>query len=128
MDNTGKIVLVLMLVGVGALGGYLFAQEAPPDAPQQKASMHEQMDSMTANLEGLEGTAFDYAFAQEMIVHHEGAIDMALLAKEKSQNPDVQDLADAIISAQEAEIAMMNGWIAMWEASSDHPHEDAHPQ
>lgn len=127
MDNTAKIVIALILVGAGAFGGYTFAKNGPQEVPES-ASMHEQMDSMTASLEELEGTTFDYAFAEEMIVHHQGAIDMALMAKERSQDPSVLALADAIIAAQETEIAMMEGWITMWKTQDEHLHEDAHVQ
>lgn len=127
MDNTAKIIIVVLLVAAGAFGGYAFAKNAPQEEVGP-ATLHEQMDSMTAGLEGLQGTAFDYAFAREMIVHHEGAIDMAHMAKEKSQDPSVLALADAIIAAQETEIAMMEGWITMWEAQDEHVHEEAHVQ
>lgn len=127
MDNTAKIIIALILVAAGAFGGYTFAKNTPQAAPES-ASMHEQMDSMTASLEELEGTSFDYAFAEEMIVHHQGAIDMALMAKERSQDPSVLALADAIIAAQETEIALMEGWITMWETQDEHAHEEARVQ
>ena len=46
-------------------------------------------------------------FAQMMITHHRGAIEMAKLAAENAEHDEIKDLAEAIISAQEREIAVM---------------------
>ena len=42
-----------------------------------------------------------------MIPHHKGAIAMAKLADTRAQHQEVKDLAAAIISAQEREIAIL---------------------
>ncbi len=57
---------------------------------------------------------FDQRFLTAMISHHQGAIDMARMAQEMSDRPEIDDLAAAIIVAQEAEIAQMQGWLAEW--------------
>jgi uncharacterized protein (DUF305 family) len=46
-------------------------------------------------------------FAQMMIPHHEGAITMAELAKERAGHDELKELADAIIEAQQREIDVM---------------------
>lgn len=58
--------------------------------------------------EDLSGTGdVDRAFAQMMIDHHEGAIRMAELARERGQHGEVKDLAEDIIEAQQREIDVM---------------------
>lgn len=57
---------------------------------------------------------FDQRFLTAMISHHQGAIDMARMAQEMSDRPEIDDLAAAIITAQEGEIAQMQGWLAEW--------------
>lgn len=49
----------------------------------------------------------DKAFAQAMIPHHQGAIEMAKLAQERGQHDEIQQLADDIIDAQEREIEIL---------------------
>jgi uncharacterized protein (DUF305 family) len=47
----------------------------------------------------------DGAFIVEMIPHHESAIEMAELAAEDGEHPEVKELAERIASSQAAEIA-----------------------
>ena len=46
-------------------------------------------------------------FAQLMITHHQGAIEMARLAEGKAQHQEIKELAQEIIKAQEREIGVM---------------------
>lgn len=46
-------------------------------------------------------------FAQLMVTHHQGAIAMAKLAEDKADHAELKELAEAIIGAQEREIAVM---------------------
>jgi uncharacterized protein (DUF305 family) len=54
------------------------------------------------------GNSTDAAFIADMTAHHQGAIDMAELAKKKGEHAQIRTLADGIISAQQGEIATMN--------------------
>jgi uncharacterized protein (DUF305 family) len=53
----------------------------------------------------------DVDFRLKMIPHHQGAIDMAKVALEHGTDPDTKLLAEAIIAAQEREIAEMQDWL-----------------
>lgn len=64
-----------------------------------------------ATLEAASGAEFDRAFAEMMIVHHQGAIDMADDEIVDGRFPEAIDLAHAIVAAQEAEITEMQGFL-----------------
>jgi uncharacterized protein (DUF305 family) len=57
---------------------------------------------------------FDKAFIDAMIPHHQSAIEMALVAREKSKNPQIKELAENIINAQQTEIEQMKQWREQW--------------
>ena len=54
----------------------------------------------------------DVDFVTGMIPHHQGAIDMAKILKEKGKDPMLLKMADDIIKAQESEIIFMKKWLA----------------
>ena len=56
----------------------------------------------------------DTEFAQMMIIHHEGAIEMAELAVERAGSAEVRALAERIAAAQGPEIATMSAWLEAW--------------
>jgi uncharacterized protein (DUF305 family) len=68
------------------------------------AKMHEAMEIEFS------GNA-DIDFVKGMIPHHEGAVDMAKVVLAFGKDPEVKKLAEAIIKAQEDEIAWMKGWL-----------------
>ena len=61
-----------------------------------------------------DGKPFDRAFIDAMVPHHQGAIRMARIELERGEDPQVQDLAEAIIDAQSREIEAMNRWRERW--------------
>jgi uncharacterized protein (DUF305 family) len=66
--------------------------------------------------------SFDLRFIDAMIPHHEGAVAMAQEALDKSSRPEIQELAQAIINAQEQEISELQEWRTAWYSdASDEP-------
>lgn len=63
------------------------------------------MQHDAADLSGADDV--DATFAAMMIDHHNGAIAMAELARTKGQHAELRELADAIVEAQEREVATM---------------------
>ncbi len=97
-----------------------------PDAPAEPVMHHAEMghdmpmsDEMAAAMRmdmdlGPADEEFDLRFINAMIPHHEGAVAMADDLREKSNRPEMQALADDIISAQQAEIEQMAAWRQAW--------------
>jgi uncharacterized protein (DUF305 family) len=62
------------------------------------------------------GRAGDIAFAQNMIPHHEQALEMSTLALATKASPEVTALARDIQRAQDPEIILMRKWLRDWDA------------
>jgi uncharacterized protein (DUF305 family) len=65
--------------------------------------------------------SFDQQFIDMMVPHHQGAVEMARIAQQRAQRPEIKHLAEAIIRAQDEEIARMKGWRRAWFGSDQTP-------
>lgn len=137
-NNTVAIVAGLGMVAVIAAGilGYdagkeegmesmhmgMMNMEEKAKAPVAKAPMdHSEMtmDEMVKGLDGLQGESFDKAFVEMMIVHHQGAVDMAELIPANAKHEELKKLGRDIVVAQTKEIAMMKQWLKDWGYESN---------
>ena len=69
---------------------------------------------------GQQATPFDNAFLASMIVHHQGAVEMARLALMNARHEEVKNLATNIVVAQQKEIDEMRGRQQAWFGVDDH--------
>ena len=123
--NTNILLTALIALVIGGGGGYLLAGSQMPDPNEHMMGngmmMHNNsmgmsgaMDEMMQELEGKTGDAFDRAFLSEMIMHHEGAVEMAEAALKSAKHDEIKIMANAIISAQTTEIQQMKDWQRSW--------------
>lgn len=96
--------------------------EAPgePGMPGEpmEGHMHDPGMHMTAMYLGPADDEFELRFLDAMILHHEGAVEMAEDALEKSEREEIRQLSQEIIDAQEDEIAQMEDWRSEWYAEA----------
>lgn len=73
-------------------------------------SMNDHMDMMTQPLREKTGAEFDAEWIKQMIIHHQGAIDMSAPAEQNAKHQEIKDLAREVIAAQTKEIEQMKQW------------------
>lgn len=110
---TGAVLVTNDRFKVGQEGVHRMSDSAMMD-DDSMGSMHGAMGDMMAGLSGKTGDEFDKAFLAEMIVHHEGAVDMAKAAQASAKHEELKQMAGAIISAQTMEIGQMKEWQKAW--------------
>jgi uncharacterized protein (DUF305 family) len=76
------------------------------------AAMHAAMQHMQENMGMPMSGDPDRDFAQMMIPHHQGAIDMARIELESGKDPQLRRMAQKVIEDQEREIATLKEWLA----------------
>ena len=79
------------------------------DYTESMTKMHEEM------IVGMAYNDPDAAFAQGMLGHHIGAVDMAEIELKYGTDEEMRKLAQEIINGQQSEIKQMKAWLA------DHP-------
>ena len=102
--GVGAAVLALTLAACGATDDTTIPGAAGPPTQTTDA------DAVNADHNDA-----DTEFAQMMIVHHQGAIEMADLAVDKAASEEVRALAERISGAQGPEIDEMTAWLQAWD-------------
>lgn len=85
------LAIALVALLVGGLGGWWLGRGDTPDD-----------DSVEAG------------FARDMAAHHIQAVEMALIARDRTDREDIRFLATDIILTQQAQIGIMRGWLDVW--------------
>lgn len=81
--------------------------EIDPDGANGLGLDMEQMGMQSERMDFSSESDVDAAFATMMVAHHEGAIEMARLARDRGQHPEIKSLAAAIIAAQQDELDVL---------------------
>ncbi|MCZ8368593.1 MAG: DUF305 domain-containing protein [Porphyrobacter sp.] len=92
--------------------GVAYAQSAPivkPGAPGQASKTLSAAEA--TKLAQASYLPADVAFMQAMIVHHQQAVDMAKLVKDRTNTEELKTIAGRIESSQADEIAFMQTWL-----------------
>ncbi|MER6331428.1 DUF305 domain-containing protein [Streptomyces sp. NPDC001034] len=66
----------------------------------------------------------DAGFARDMAVHHQQAVEMSYIVRDRTKNEDVRRLAYDIAQTQANQRGMLLGWLDLWElpkVSADPP-------
>lgn len=53
-------------------------------------------------------------FARDMAAHHAQAVEMAVLLRDRTEDPEMRQLALDILLTQQAQIGQIRGWLVAW--------------
>ncbi|QUC00705.1 DUF305 domain-containing protein [Cellulosimicrobium cellulans] len=86
-------------------------------AMDHEAMGHGSMDGMMSEedmqaLDAAQGAEAGQLFLEQMIVHHEGAVEMAQTQVDEGENADAVAMAQEIVESQQAEISTMEDLLA----------------
>lgn len=127
-----RLLAFTLLAIASVTGGVLTAcSTAPQNQAQSENTSAKQADTQQDTMHGSSmnhsmsmdlGPAdadFDLRFIDAMILHHQGAVEMAKEVLDKSQRPEMKKLAQDIIAAQDREIEQMKQWRTAWYPKAD---------
>lgn len=66
-------------------------------------------------------TSPEAGFARDMATHHQQAIDMSFVVRDRTDNTEVRNLAFDIINTQANQRGMMMGWLEQWGLTQNSP-------
>lgn len=116
----------LTLAAAGSAAQAPIVQPGAPGEPSRQITAAEAIAIATTRF-----SAHDVRFMQDMIVHHEQALEMSALVADRTARSDMIDLARRIDASQRDEIEFMQGWLRERgqhapEIGSHHHHHDHH--
>lgn len=109
------LALALMLAGGAGLVSLALLNAWLSSSPQGQRDAQEQ------------ASPSDRMFIEQMVPHHQDAIDMAEIALERAEHPEVRQLAATIAQTQSAENELMRRWYREWFGDEVPDAEDGSP-
>lgn len=106
-----KKILALTTLAVALTSPFILAAD-DSNIDQMHKDYMQSMGGMKDDMHtGVMSNDPDVAFAQGMLPHHQGAVDMARIQLKYGKDPEMRALAENIIKAQDAEMAQMKAWL-----------------
>lgn len=100
----------LLLLALALVALMLARPSASAPAPAGKAAVSAPAE-----------TSADVGFARDMSVHHQQAVEMSFIVRDRTTDVAVRRLAFDIINTQANQRGMMLGWLEMWGRAKSSP-------
>jgi uncharacterized protein (DUF305 family) len=102
------------VAGAGLAAAFTLAACGSSSMPGMSHGSASSQPAASSSKSGATVNGVDIMFAQQMIMHHQQAVEMSDLAQTRAANAQVKQLAAQIKAAQAPEIATMNKWLTAW--------------
>lgn len=117
--NKRAITIGTALLVAGGGIAFLLQSGTLPIAPgltffQPQASLVDTSSETYKRYSAFIGDEYDHQFLVDMQANHQGAVNMAKLARERFAHPELSSMAESIISTQEKDAAAMKLWHETW--------------
>ena len=113
-NNTPVIIVIaIALIIIVSGGSYAFSQMNKPNSTTKNDSM----GSMNHSMMGMNMAAMvrdDQTFIEQMIPHHQEAVDTSKIIIAKTNDPELKQFAQKVINDQNKEIGEMKEWYKTW--------------
>ncbi|MGW9132884.1 DUF305 domain-containing protein [Streptomyces sp. NPDC055681] len=93
----------------------LFAGVATVAAARGDTSDGTQPQAAPAAVRAPAGDSADAGFARDMAVHHQQAVEMSFIVRDRTQDEEVRRFAYDIANTQANQRGMLLGWLDLWE-------------
>jgi uncharacterized protein (DUF305 family) len=111
--NYRTVIVAAVLASASTLAAAQDNNMAGDHGGMGSQALMESNQEMMRAMQGMQMSGdVDKDFATMMIDHHQGAIDMARVQLEHGGDPEMRQMAEEIIAAQEKEIATFKEWLA----------------
>ena len=135
--RSARIATLVVMLGLATTIAACSSDDEKPESPRvvqlggPGETGEELSDEEIAELGDAQYTDADVTFVQNMIPHHEQALEMVALIDKRTDNPDLPKLAERMRVSQLAEIDQLQNWLAERDEqlpSGDHHHMAHHEQ
>jgi len=128
MKLTSKSLALVTALSAGiSLGTPPLTLGADDPPAHSEDARHAEASPPTQKLNALNGEAFESTFLDQMIQHHQMAVQMAKLAQSRADRPEIKEMAQNIISSQSEEIKQMTQWLSQWYRKKPSPMDMSDP-
>lgn len=112
-DSAGGVRLIRWAAGSAVVLALLFAGAATVASARGDGDGHQHAATPAVQVPA-SGSA-DAGFARDMAVHHQQAVEMSFIVRDRTDDEDVRRLAYDIANTQANQRGMLLGWLDLWE-------------